>query len=657
MDTRVKNARLALPVALIMAAAADAGAANSVPGREVQPLRLERCWTLFVDEALDERLAEAVRDKTGRLVLPGGRVLEGRPVAFTDGVVDLNDVLGQRQPAEMRGILINTFTADADGTVQIGAGADWWFDCFVNGSYVYGTASRGNRAFPIRPDNHIFNAPAKKGENLLVLFVESGIASWRVACGPVPFTEKASPLPPDSRISLRRDVYARMLLDEASVAVDPARAELHRRHRERRVLLKEHFAPQAQVLHGPWLMAGPKADAMTVCFVTDGPVAAGVDFRPSGTEEWTRRWNTLGGQARLDTATHRIVLDGLRAGAGYEYRLALLQPGEENIAGTHAEIILPERYGFTALASDARAHRFFVLGDTQFAPRVRLFYLRSFLRDPRARTADFFVHAGDLCSQFDDFIGEAFHGFLDTWLRETGNSAFFVPVRGNHEYWGRESSDWFTYFGRSYGGFRMGPAYYLVLDAGEDSPPAPREARPTGRTFDAEGLLREQRAWLEAAVQTPDFREAAFRVVLAHGSPYGAGSAPMQAALRRLTDDFFRGREPAFRIHLWIAGHIHAYRRTLPGTRADKAMIPINRDHFDGSDYAFTVVTVDGPGKGGLDTSGLLVTAESDRLSVEAMDERGRVFDRFSVDPEGKISELPAPADLGLRIFESDLPD
>jgi hypothetical protein len=65
-------------------------------------------------------------------------------------------------------------TATADSTLQIGAGADWWMQWWVDGQPVFDTLGEGhagNGPTPITGRDHIFTIQLAKGPHVLAVAV------------------------------------------------------------------------------------------------------------------------------------------------------------------------------------------------------------------------------------------------------------------------------------------------------------------------------------------------------------------------------------------------------------------------------------------------------------------------------------------------------
>ena len=151
------------------------------------PLALNSQWMLYPGVGADAvdwnawRTADALPAQIG-----GSR---GIPVTLKNSFLDLEPLAGRAKEGKSA-LLLNRFEAGAEGVMQIGIGADWWFDFLVNGASVYDTLKTGNMVHPFHESNHVFNFPVRRGTNLAALVVRSGSSGWKFFCGAVPFREK-----------------------------------------------------------------------------------------------------------------------------------------------------------------------------------------------------------------------------------------------------------------------------------------------------------------------------------------------------------------------------------------------------------------------------------------------------------------------------------
>ncbi len=100
--------------------------------------------------------------------------------ADENGMISLSGCTNLR-PA----FFIQEFESDADGVMQIGCGADWFWALSFNGEIMIDRSywERGNGIQPVSKDNYVFNLPVRKGRNVIAAFVGSGSGGWCWCCG------------------------------------------------------------------------------------------------------------------------------------------------------------------------------------------------------------------------------------------------------------------------------------------------------------------------------------------------------------------------------------------------------------------------------------------------------------------------------------------
>jgi len=134
-------------------------------------------------------------------------------------------------------------------------------------------------------------------------------------------------------------------------------------------------------------------------------------------------------------------------------------------------------------------------------------------------------------------------------------------MRGNHDIWGRDFSEYGTYFpqpdGKTYYAFRQGPCTFVAIDT-----LWPRKEQLQQRQYLA--YLAEQAEWLKGLKRTKDWKESAFRIVMFHVPMFpGEGQKDPYAFFGEiLADESKDGR-----VQVVLAGHTHEYARVNPNTR------------------------------------------------------------------------------------------
>ncbi|NMA46059.1 MAG: hypothetical protein GX945_05815 [Lentisphaerae bacterium] len=417
-------------------------------------------------------------------------------------------------------------------------------------------------------------------------------------------------------------------------------------------------APLAWLEHGPWL-SYPDVGAISVGFVTGGGrVGAGVDYRRRDSEEdWQRVWDSRGGQLQNQQPQHLIRLQGLTPGETYEYRIVLVNPTkkqfndrsfpkEREFRAPQLTLLADDRFHFQVFDNAPGDYSFAFTADLQFSNDVRKRMLTNYHERGDMAKSRFYVILGDALNDINVFERDYVAGVIKHAVGLGASSQPWLFVRGNHEWRGLDAPRWLDFLpaptGKSFFSFRCGDAYYIVLDSGEDRPAAAMTHHFSGNNVTEMAYLTEQRDWLAELVTHKEFLDAKYRIVLCHSAPCTHNGKFMTQNLEMIVGEQFKGREPRHRIHLWLAGHTHFYSRSVPCSNEFYAFVAPQRKLYSGSDYAFPVVTTDGPGFAGtLDTSCISVAVSADKLSVTARDEQGAVFDRCDILPDGSVVDIP----------------
>lgn len=385
---------------------------------------------------------------------------------------------------------------------------------------------------------------------------------------------------------------------------------------------------------GPWLF-NADTDRISIGWRSSVPVAGGVRYRVKGSDdEWTERLVQSNGTLVLDGIAQIIDLKGLRPDTEYEYRLAFydLATGE---TATHGD------YTFRTMREDGVCRALFFT-DTHSNWR----FIRNAIRFTDAGKADFIAFGGD--NVWDGMYSPGGQNIIDDIVNPVveaaGHSVPIAVIRGNHEWGGLHAADWTKWLraqsGRTWYAFTDGPCYFILLECG-----------PMGdfaRNRYCKELMEEQRIWLrDEALASEACRKARFRVVLVHNATHGqhGESDEWRKSFAESYLPVLNSDDPARRIHLMIAGHMHEYSRCdadgdafyvlphcAPGTKNPTPT---------GKGIRYAVISNDGPVCHDLEYSALAFYADDDKIVINAFDQDMRVFDSFSLDRDGKSTTSP----------------
>ena len=154
--------------------------------------KLSPVWKLFVSKEIPEDAPAAVTAPMESYTLTSGEVLKPVDVVFEEERANLNKILGRMFPVGTCGLLVGVLEAEDDGFVIYGAGADWWWTCYVNGEKVFGRPRseypNGNARGTMMKTDWVFPIRVRKGSNIIAFHLVSG-TFWSIGTGVLPFRE------------------------------------------------------------------------------------------------------------------------------------------------------------------------------------------------------------------------------------------------------------------------------------------------------------------------------------------------------------------------------------------------------------------------------------------------------------------------------------
>lgn len=549
------------------------------------PLLLDaQNWDIAISPGLTPKTAQEV-SKTG-IALAGSKKIDIK----NGSVYPLYKLSGKiKRGTPLRTVASTVINSESACERHIGIGADWYFTAFLNGETVFSTEPGGNEFERISPYNHIAKVKLKKGANHLAIFIRPGVYQWKFACKLMP---ELNMLPANPR--------------------------------DRDRMISQMFPPKNPGLLRKELLHQMSCDSAAFSCEFGTPVICGIRYRKKSdpADKTQLLWNTDSGK-RLRRNIHRFTLTGLDAATEYTYEIVTIN--------TNTAKIIPVSSGtFTTFPAHGIEHSFIAVSDTQAMPENRMMAMEKLAKLPAARNSSFIVSLGDVSETFENFEPHYFDWYLNV-LRKNKLFQPITLVKGNHEYRGNDAEAYPRHFGRSYYAFRHGEVFYIVLDTGEGAETIWKPGNHLLWT-DTTQLFKEQIGFLEKIIDTPECRNAKYRIVLAHASPFQYHAKFYAGSVRKLAEKFFYGKNPRCPIDLWLCAHVHYASRFDPET---KTMVgytfpkrkKLKLDKNDLADITFPVVTNDGPGQGGqwLSFTGVKVTPEGLHVTIYTID--GKIID------------------------------
>ena len=362
-----------------------------------------------------------------------------------------------------------------------------------------------------------------------------------------------------------------------------------------------------KITHAPYLQ-NLGENEVTIVWTVNKPSIGWVELAPDdGTHyyqtERPKFFNAKNG-IKLTSTVHAVHLKGLKPGTRYRYRVysqeVLSHVGWRvrygNVAATSV-------YGKEPLAFQTSDHgrqtvNFAMVNDIHGKSDV----LEKLISHCDLKSTDMFLFNGDMVSIFNS-EREIFEGFMD---KATALFASEIPMyytRGNHETRGSFATAFQDYFSPKqehiYYTFRQGPVCFVILDSGEDKPDSDLEYAGIN-VYDQ--YRTEQAEWLKGVLESKEYKEAPFKVVVCHIPPFGGWHGDQE-----VLDKFIPLLNNA-NVDIMLCGHLHRY---------------IRNEAKDGVKFPVIVNS---------NNTVLKAEAQNNKLSIKVLDQDGKEVDKLIVN-------------------------
>lgn len=341
--------------------------------------------------------------------------------------------------------------------------------------------------------------------------------------------------------------------------------------------LSEFNFPVAKSITNPWVQAVGETE-FTVVWTTNIDAVVWVEIAPDdGThfyaQERPKFYHSYYGR-RVSGKVHRVPVTGLESGTKYRYRIfqqSVLQDGgnKRMVLGDSygSDILKKKPYTVTTLNPKKEEIKVSMVNDIHSNDEN----FKKLMSDVLESETDFVVFNGDMLSQIEK-EEQLFDGFLTSATELFASEVPFYALRGNHEFRGVLSYEFFNYFptlnNEAWFSFRHGPAYFIFLDSGEDKPDS--DVRFYGLS-QSDPFREEQAMWLEEVVQSNEFKQAPIKIVFIHMPPSKKGwHGP------REVDRLFMPILNQAGIDLMLAGHLHRHIYISQGEQGNNFPILVN---------------------------------------------------------------------------------
>lgn len=311
------------------------------------------------------------------------------------------------------------------------------------------------------------------------------------------------------------------------------------------------------ISHGPYLQEVTK-DGATFVFLTSSNAFSSIELKEQNATTSEFYYHTENGLKAANNTFHFVRARRLSPATTYQYRIhskeiVSFQPYKV----AFGDSITSEWHTFKTVDPKAKGGSIFIASDIHDDAKK----LETLLTLCDYQTCDAFFYAGDIMSYMET-METPFHSFIDTNVKMFASSIPFEIVRGNHETRGKMARIYPTLFPKEnehiYGSYLLGDIMFVMIDCGEDKPDT--ESVYAGLT-DFDNYRTEQAEWLKKLVQTKEFKQAKYRIVISH-FPMTIGKYPNTDGLGHGMEDLTRKCLPILnkaKIDLMVSGHTHQY--------------------------------------------------------------------------------------------------
>lgn len=323
-----------------------------------------------------------------------------------------------------------------------------------------------------------------------------------------------------------------------------------------------------KIVCGPYLQRMTENE-VTILWITNRDAVGWVETAPNDSlhfyaDQRPQFFQTIHGRKTIGKL-HRVRITGLQKGTTYRYRVIarevtrnedyFVQYGKS----VGSDVFEHAPYRFTTFDNDKPSIRCTIVNDIHGNNERQ----KQLLSSVREQANDFVFFNGDMANHLSS-EQQIIDDFLKTATELFASDIPFFYSRGNHETRGRFAYEYLNYFptptGETYYTFQDGPAFFIVLDGGEDKPDNDIEYHELGN-YDP--YREEQARWLKEVVESEAFKQAPFRIVLMHITPL---NDTWHGALEsyRLFLPILNGQG----IDLMLCGHTHQH-AYIPAGEAD----------------------------------------------------------------------------------------
>lgn len=353
-----------------------------------------------------------------------------------------------------------------------------------------------------------------------------------------------------------------------------------------------------RIIHGPYLQ-NMGENEVTIAWVTNKSAVSWVEIAPDDDTHFylTERPKFFASKngVKNESRVHAVKLTDLKPGTKYRYRVFSQEVlGRESYHIVYGKVASTTAYRtgpltFTTNDRTKSSMTFTMINDIH----SRSDMMQKLLDIAEPKKNDLVFFNGDMVSSMNH-EKELFDGFMDVGVENFAKEVPMYYCRGNHETRGSFATQFQNYFSplspELYYLVRQGPVCFVVLDCGEDKPDTDIEY--SGITVYDQYRTQEAK-WLKEALQSKEYQEAAFKVVICHMPPFGGWHGEQE-----ILDKFIPLLNDA-KADIMLCGHLHRHVKQEPNAQvkfpvlasANEAVV---KGRISQNEFHIDVISLDG---------------------------------------------------------------
>lgn len=364
------------------------------------------------------------------------------------------------------------------------------------------------------------------------------------------------------------------------------------------------------ITHGPYLQALGETE-VNIVWTTNNDAISWVELAPDDGSHFylyeRPKYFAVDHGLKNITKIHNVKIDGLKPGTKYRYRAYSQEVKSHvsykiqygNVAAT--AVYRQNPLIFETLSKAKPKIGFAVINDIHGRNEV----MSNLLGQLDWDETDLVFFNGDMADNLRS-EEQMFTDYLDTGIKIFAGEIPMYYARGNHETRGEFASEFPKYYpsnsGKLYYMFRQGPICFIVLDGGEDKPDSDIEYSGIAN-FDE--YRTKQAVWLKQALESPEYKNALYKVVISHIPTFGGWHGARDYAEK------FNPLLNNANVQVMISGHLHRHVKKEPEAGEHNFPILVNSN-----------------------SAMVKATADNQSLQIDVLDQDGKIVDSLTLLPQ-----------------------